>query len=162
MAIRIPKSKSEYVKANLAWFTDSLSNPTSQLLAGIDEPEIISKPASAESTRVQSSIYKVRSGDVLGTIASRNGVTVTALKEWNNLSSNLIKVGQELKISSGTKSIIAQVSTNSGGKTLYIVQPGDSLWIISKKNPGLTVELIKRLNNLNNNTIKPGQRLIIS
>jgi membrane-bound lytic murein transglycosylase D len=104
----------------------------------------------------------VRSGDVLGTIANRNGVTVTALKEWNNLSSNLIKVGQELKISSTAKSTIAQVSTNSGGKNLYIVQPGDSLWIISKKTPGLTVEQIKRLNNLNNNTIKPGQRLIIS
>jgi membrane-bound lytic murein transglycosylase D len=161
MAIRIPKGKSAYVTENLAWFTDSLSNPT-QLLASDDYPEVIKKATLGESARAQSSVYKVRSGDVLGTIANRNGVTVTALKEWNNLSSNLIKVGQELKISSGTKSTIAQVSSTSGGKNLYIVQPGDSLWIISKKTPGLTVEQIKRLNNLNNNTIKPGQRLIIS
>jgi membrane-bound lytic murein transglycosylase D len=162
MAIRIPKGKSAYVTENLAWFKDSLSNPTTQLLASDDYPEVIKKATLGESARAQSSVYKVRSGDVLGTIANRNGVTVTALKEWNNLSSNLIKVGQELKISSGTKSTIAQVSSTSGGKNLYIVQPGDSLWIISKKTPGLTVEQIKRLNNLNNNTIKPGQRLIIS
>lgn len=162
MAIRIPKAKVAYVTKNLAWFTDSLSNPTAQLLASLVDPEVIKKTTPAESTRVQSSVYKVRPGDVLGTIASRHGVTVSALKEWNNISSNLIKVGQELKISSGTNSTIAQVSLNSGGKTHYIVQPGDSLWIISKKNPGLTVEQIKRLNNLNNNTIKPGQRLIIS
>ena len=162
MAIRIPRGKSAYVTENLAWFTDSLSNPTTQLLASVDDPEVIKKATPGESAKVQSSVYKVRSGDVLGTIANRNGVTVTALKEWNNLSSNLIKVGQELKISSGAKSTIAQVSSTSGGKNLYIVQPGDSLWIISKKTPGLTVEQIKRLNNLNNNTIKPGQRLIIS
>jgi len=162
MAIRIPKSMSAYVTKNLAWFTDSLSNPTTQLLASVDDPEVIKKATPGESARVQSSVYKVRSGDVLGTIANRNGVTVTELKEWNNLSSNLIKVGQELKISSARKSTIARVGTNSGGKNLYIVQPGDSLWIISKKTPGLTVEQIKRLNNLNNNTIKPGQRLIIS
>lgn len=160
MAIRIPKSKSAYVKENLAWISDSLSNPTNQILASVTEPELTLKTLAAESNN--SSVYKVRPGDVLGTIASRNGVSISALKEWNNLSSNLIKVGQELKIYSGTNSSIAKASPNSSRSNLYIVQPGDSLWIISKKNPGLTVEQIKRLNNLNNNTIKPGQRLIIS
>jgi membrane-bound lytic murein transglycosylase D len=162
MAIRIPKSKSSYIKDNLAWFTDSLSNPTTHLLANVESPEIIKQQTSPASTRTQSSIYKVRSGDVLGTIATRHGVSVNELKEWNNLSSNLIKVGQELKIVASTNSSIAQVNTTQSVKTHYIVQPGDSLWIITKKNPGLTVEQIKRLNNLNNNTIKPGQRLIIS
>jgi membrane-bound lytic murein transglycosylase D len=42
----------------------------------------------------------------------------------------------------------------------YTVQPGDSLWIISKKH-SLTIEQIKRLNNLNSTQIKPGQRLIV-
>ncbi len=163
MAIRIPKTKASYVNENLAWLTDSLSNPATLLLASNESPIETTKPTAAVTTKVASQTYKVRPGDVLGTIASRNGVTVTALKEWNNLSSNLIKVGQVLKVSPTTNSSIAQAnSTGSSGRTHYIVQPGDSLWIITKKNPGLTIEQIKRLNNLNNNTIKPGQRLIIS
>jgi membrane-bound lytic murein transglycosylase D len=43
----------------------------------------------------------------------------------------------------------------------YIVQPGDTLWDISKKLPGLTVEKIKTLNNLKSNNLKPGQKLIV-
>ncbi|HAS60578.1 MAG TPA: lytic transglycosylase, partial [Algoriphagus sp.] len=56
---------------------------------------------------------------------------------------------------------IAQASTNSNGQRTYTVQPGDSLWIISKRHANLTVEQLKRLNNLNSNNIKPGQKLII-
>jgi membrane-bound lytic murein transglycosylase D len=116
-----------------------------------------------ESTPTPASFatYRVKSGDVLGSIASRHGVTVSQIKQWNNLSSNLIKVGQQLKVAPGELKTIAQVSTAPTGQTLYTVQPGDSLWIISKKNPGLTVEQLKRLNNLNTNNIKPGQKLII-
>ena len=45
---------------------------------------------------------------------------------------------------------------------LYIVQPGDTLWDISKKFQGLTIEKIKTLNNLKTNKLKPGQKLIVS
>ena len=43
----------------------------------------------------------------------------------------------------------------------YVVQPGDTLWDISKKFEGLTIEKIKTLNNLDNAKIQPGQKLII-
>jgi membrane-bound lytic murein transglycosylase D len=43
----------------------------------------------------------------------------------------------------------------------YTVQPGDTLWDISKKFEGLTIEKIKSLNNLNNSRLQPGQKLII-
>lgn len=43
-------------------------------------------------------VYKVRSGDVLGRIASRHGVTVAQIKNWNHLRSNTIRVGQKLVI----------------------------------------------------------------
>jgi membrane-bound lytic murein transglycosylase D len=167
MFIRIPKSKAAYVNENLAWLTDSLSNHSVQLsvqpLVSSKETVGVNKAAvTSGSTSVNGQTYRVRSGDVLRTIAVRQGVTVTALKDWNNLSSNLIKVGQELKVSPSTKSSIAQTNPIPDKRTYYVVQPGDSLWIISRKNPHLTVGQIKRLNNLNNNTIKPGQRLIIS
>jgi membrane-bound lytic murein transglycosylase D len=47
-----------------------------------------------------------------------------------------------------------------GSKT-YIVQQGDTLWDISRKFEGLSIERIKNLNNLQDNKIKPGQTLII-
>lgn len=41
----------------------------------------------------------------------------------------------------------------------YIVQPGDTLWNIAKRYEGLTVEMIKDINNLSNTNIKPGTKL---
>ena len=43
--------------------------------------------------------------------------------------------------------------------TYYIVQPGDTLWNIAKRYEGLTVEMIKNINNLSNTNIKPGTKL---
>jgi membrane-bound lytic murein transglycosylase D len=43
-------------------------------------------------------VYRVKSGDVLGTIAQRHGVKVSQLKAWNDLKSNTIRVGQKLII----------------------------------------------------------------
>ncbi|WP_303077209.1 lytic transglycosylase domain-containing protein [Capnocytophaga sp.] len=43
-------------------------------------------------------IYTVKKGDVLGKIASRNGVTVSNLKRWNKIKGNNIRVGQKLVI----------------------------------------------------------------
>ncbi|MDR7132106.1 membrane-bound lytic murein transglycosylase D [Algoriphagus sp. 4150] len=159
MALRIPKSKAPYIKENLAWLSDSLNNAPTVLLAS--NVQVQSVEALAQEIRQNGTTYKVKSGDVLGTIASRHGVTVAQIKSWNNLSSNLIRVGQTLNINSGMSGNIASTQTNSSGQTTYTVQPGDSLWIISKKHEGLTVEQIKRLNNLNSNNIKPGQKLII-
>lgn len=159
MALRIPKSKVPYINENLAWLSDSLNNAPTVLLAS--NVNVKSVETLAEEIKQNGTTYKVRSGDVLGSIARRYGVTVTQIKSWNNLSSNLIRVGQTLKINSGLSGNIASTQTNSSGQTTYTVQPGDSLWIISRKHEGLTVEQIKRLNNLNSNNIKPGQKLII-
>lgn len=159
MALRIPKAKVPYIRENLAWLNDSLNNAPTLLLAS--NLQVQSVEALAQEIKQNSTVYKVRSGDVLGSIAQRHGVTVTQLKSWNNLSSNLIRVGQTLRINSGMSGNIASTQTNSSGQTTYTVQPGDSLWIISRKHEGLSVEQIKRLNNLNSNNIKPGQKLII-
>ena len=111
--------------------------------------------------------YRVRSGDVLGKIAQRYGVSVSQLKAWNGLYTNTIKVGQVLHIHQDKPSFernlasTATISTNSNGGKMYTVQPGDSLWLISKKLEGVTIDQLKKLNNLNNNQIKPGQKLII-
>jgi membrane-bound lytic murein transglycosylase D len=47
--------------------------------------------------------YRVRNGDSLYLIAQRNRVTVAALKEWNHLSGNHLRVGQRLTIYSNPR-----------------------------------------------------------
>jgi membrane-bound lytic murein transglycosylase D len=71
------------------------------------------------------------------------------------------------KQNSGSSALASNKSTQpstpipaTGSKT-YVVQPGDTLWDISKKFEGLTIEKIKTLNNLHNAKIQPGQKLII-
>lgn len=117
-------------------------------------------------------VYKVRSGDVLGSIAIRHGVKVSDLRRWNNLKSNTIRVGQRLNIWSKSSKAYAQSKSKAAvapdtskvlqnGK-VYVVQEGDTLWSITRKFTGLTVEKIKSLNNLTNNNIQPGQQLLVS
>lgn len=161
MAVKIPKSKASFIKENLAWISDSLNNSSAPLLASTTPVRVVPVETLVQEIRQNGITYKVRSGDVLGSIASKHGVTVTQLKSWNNLSSNLIKVGQPLKINSSSGRTLAENETKSTSFRTYIVQPGDSLWIISKKHNGITIDEIKRLNNLNTNNIKPGQKLII-
>jgi membrane-bound lytic murein transglycosylase D len=116
-------------------------------------------------------VYKVKSGDVLGSIAMRHHVRFEDLRKWNNISGNTIRIGQPLNIwtngkgpttavTSTTKSTKATTLVMSDSKT-YVVQPGDTLWTISQKFEGLTINKIKSLNNLSNTKIQPGQKLIV-
>ena len=163
MSIRIPKSKAFFIKENLAWISDSLSKAAPILVAYTSQVETATKGSSPLQTTSRIA-YKVKSGDAIGTIASRHGVTLTQLKQWNNLSSNLIKEGQILIIHSNSNrsssKTIALNSDNPTSSKTYTVRPGDSLWMISQKH-SLSIEQIKRLNNLNTTQIKPGQRLIV-
>ena len=99
MAIRIPKTKAFFIKENLVWLSDSL---------GADPvPALTISPLTASlRSEVQNGsrlAYKVKSGDVLGKIASKYGVTLTQLRDWNNLNGNLIKIGQTLVIYTGSQ-----------------------------------------------------------
>ena len=113
-------------------------------------------------------VYRVRSGDVLGTIAQRYGVRVSDLKKWNNIRGNTIRIGQRLSIWQRNNYRAPTASAKKkkptivlAGKQTYTVRPGDTLWDISRMFEGLSIEKIKQLNKLNNNKIKPGQKLII-
>jgi membrane-bound lytic murein transglycosylase D len=173
MAVNVPKSKAGFITENKEEFSDAV-RLTSERSVALRTNSIatanISKPAAAATTsQVPSNqdkiTYVVRSGDVLGTIAQKHGTTVTNIKNWNNLSSNTIKVGQKLAIYKKGGSFESNLANNNAtldnANQFYTVKPGDSLWIISKKFNGVTIEQIKKLNNLNSNQIKPGQKLKI-
>ncbi len=104
--------------------------------------------------------YLVKPGDGLGVIASRYGVKQEDLKKWNNLSSGVIHPGQRLKV--WVKQTSAKpIQSQTIPPDVYVVQAGDSLWNISQKFGGLTIEKIKQLNSLPDNKIKPGQKLVL-
>lgn len=117
--------------------------------------------------------YRVRSGDYLGKIAGRYGVTVSQIKSWNNLKSSNIRVGQTLYIYA-RKTPAPETSSNAGssGKTtvnpsdpstytIYTVKSGDSLYNIAKLYPGVSADNIKAANGMKSNRIMPGQKLKI-
>ena len=128
-------------------------------------------------------VYRVKSGDYLGKIASRYRVSVNQIKRWNNLKSNNIRVGQRLVIYRGGKVIsnapastakpaaqtkqtaaapaqkAADVNT-SAEYTTYTVKSGDSLYLIAKRYPGVSAQNIMDFNGIGSN-IKPGMTLKI-
>jgi membrane-bound lytic murein transglycosylase D len=121
-----------------------------------------------ELTEVSAGVrYRVRRGDYLGKIASRHGVTVSQIKRWNGLRSNHLKIGQRLILhprtgSHKTTNIASGAATQTNGASkIYTVKSGDSLWSISQKFPGVTIEKIKNWNDISSNKLKPGTKLKI-
>lgn len=129
-------------------------------------------------------VYRVKSGDYLGKIASRYRVSVNQIKRWNNLRSNNIRIGQRLVIYRGGKVITSTASTASSKPgsqptkattptaqktstvnpsaeyTIYTVKSGDSLYLIAKQYPGVSAQNIMDFNGIGSN-IKPGMKLKI-
>ncbi len=99
--------------------------------------------------------HTVQRGDTLWSIARQYNTTVAEIKRLNNLTSDLLSVGQQL-ILPGIEEIIPP-----GDNIIHIVQKGDTLWSITRQYD-TTVDEIKRLNNLTSNLLSVGQRLIIS
>tara|TARA_R110002050_G_scaffold54303_4_gene122971 strand:+ start:67547 stop:69112 length:1566 start_codon:yes stop_codon:yes gene_type:complete len=118
--------------------------------------------------------YKVKSGDYLGRISRIYGVRVSDIKKWNGLRSNNLNIGQRLTIyprkpyvassTSIAKTVVKKTASKplSGNITTYIVQSGDSLWSISQKFSGVSVQNIKDWNDISGSKLKPGMKLKIS
>ncbi len=118
------------------------------------------------SSNQQRIAYKVKSGDYLGRIASKYGVTINQLKSWNNLRSNSIQIGQTLYIYTNGGPSISQggKSSSSSSKpkaSIYTVKSGDSLSKIASRYPGVSVNDIKAANGLKSDAIRAGQKLTI-
>ncbi|MEK6454421.1 LysM peptidoglycan-binding domain-containing protein [Caldifermentibacillus hisashii] len=102
--------------------------------------------------------YKVKAGDSLWSIAKKYGTTVQNIKNLNQLTTDIIYVGQTLAVSGSTTST---PPVQSGASSSYIVKAGDTLSGIAKKF-GTTVQSIKQVNGLTSDIIKVGQNLKIA
>ncbi len=120
----------------------------------------------AQQNRIR---YKVRSGDFLGKIAERYGVRVSQIKNWNGLRSNKLRIGQRLTIyprgskgltQSKKKSSAKPINlTNVPSNKIHVVKSGDSLWTISRKYKGISIENLRKWNGISGKNLKPGMKL---
>ena len=110
--------------------------------------------------------HKIRRGETLGLIAAKYGVSVNQLRDWNNISGNKIVSGKNLRIyPDGTTNTVAvnetkNTTTTKNNLYKYKVKRGDNLSEISEKF-GVTIQQIKKWNNISGNNIAAGKTLKI-
>ncbi len=127
------------------------------------KPIPIIEGQSVDSELIEETIYIVKSGDVLGKIAEKFHVKVSAIQQWNNLKGTKIDIGQKLSMfnKSLPDNVIQPLNTTSNNVYItYKVKQGDNLWDIAKNYPGISAEDIMELNNIDEN-LKAGQVLKI-
>lgn len=145
---------------------------------------------SAQSDSLQQSEYVVVRGDFLEKIARKNKVSIAQIQEWNNLSGSALMPGQKLVIytpagreavepgqvmalNKAPEGASAKATSSAASRKvrsakveevemIHAVQPGDTLYNISRRYNNIPVERIKKLNKLKTDEIKPGQKLVIS
>jgi membrane-bound lytic murein transglycosylase D len=109
-------------------------------------------------------IHTVRSGESLGSIAQKYRITVTELKRLNGISGTMIRAGQKLKVGHTVKEVSAQTTPSKPELALqyiyYEVQPGDTLFNIAQRHPGITVDDLQRMNSgLSKDGLLPGSKI---
>ena len=129
-------------------------------------PQTATVPATTTQTQTTAPItyttYIVKKGDILSRIAADHGLRTADLVAANpGINVNKLKIGQKISIpSSGTKKATsAKVSSSSPGGT-YVVKKGDILGRIAKEH-GVTVDALKKANNLTSDKIIAGRKLTI-
>jgi membrane-bound lytic murein transglycosylase D len=149
--------KAEYF-AKKAKKLEEESERKSKLLA---ENKKLAKPKS----------HTVKKGENLFQIAQKYDLNMDDIKDWNGIEAkNNIQVGQKLKlfIPAYQKEVANNEEDNgeSVGKSIkpkfHIVHKGDTIWSIAQRYEGTTVEKIRKLNDIRNNNLRPGQKLRVS
>ncbi|OAS78014.1 hypothetical protein A3O18_07120 [Ligilactobacillus aviarius] len=129
----------------------------------LKQQSTVQQESSQPSQSNSSDFYTVKAGDSLWKIAMGNDLTVSHLKQMNNLTTNTIYVGQQLRIKEGQTNSQAsqsnsQTNQSSQNAGTYTVKAGDTLWGIANDHD-TTVNALKQNNHLNSDTIYVGQVL---
>lgn len=109
--------------------------------------------------------HTVAQGETLFSISRKFDVKVATLKKWNKLTNNKLEIGQRLIVGKrGGKSEANNIAKSDinvkSDKTYHTVKQSETLFSISRAT-GVSVEQLKKWNNLPNNSLSIGQQLII-
>ena len=99
------------------------------------------------SLPLNTTFHKVKKGDTLLSLSRKYSLSVSELKEINNLRSTKIRIGQKILLK------------RSGAKT-YTVKRGDSIWKIARRF-NIDADELKDINNLKTNRLKPGLKILL-
>lgn len=110
-----------------------------------------------EIPSVEYIIYTVKAGDSLYAIGRSYNISVEELKTYNSLTSNVLSIGQKIKIPTLTTLPILPFEEDF---QIYIVRQGDTLYSIARKYD-LTVDKLKEINNLSSNVLSLNQQIKI-
>ena len=121
----------------------------------------------AASTRnARPTSHRVRSGEHLTMIANQYGIRVSDLQGWNDLDTDVIRVGQRLRLTApdgynprAARAARARAATATR-TTTHRVARGENLTQIARKY-GVSLSDLRRWNSLSGDTIRPGQSLKI-
>ncbi|CAM4053831.1 LysM peptidoglycan-binding domain-containing protein [Flavobacterium weaverense] len=194
--LRLPQDKIAIFASN----EDQIYAYTQYQLEGRERPFQAGKAvASRNNTSVsyqnnrviKTTFYKVKRGDNLGAVANKYDVSISQLKKWNNLKSNSIAYGRNLKIirtettskvinkdikidnasselNSKNQSVASKsnkeektIATAADLASVYVVQKGDNLGSIAQKY-NVTVAEIQEWNNLANENVQFGISLQVA
>lgn len=116
------------------------------------------------SASQETQTHTVETGETLFSVSKQYQITIAELKAWNDLSSENLKVGQTLTIhpseSVDQQDLSITTENEAEQNTSYLVKNDDSLYKIAQKH-GMSVDKLKKLNNLTSNTIRVGQQLSV-
>lgn len=156
-------------KGDSLWSIANANNTTVDEIANLNDlgsnmiyvGQILQIPNSGNNTVIPDTnlTYNVQSGDTLYSIALKYNTTPVAIMRKNNLTNNLLTVGQTLIIPNDIEST-GNNQEQTDTENTYIVQKGDSLYSISRKF-GITIDALKNNNNIVDNTLIVGQVLKI-
>ncbi|WP_374174431.1 LysM peptidoglycan-binding domain-containing protein [Flavobacterium tructae] len=189
--LRLPKDKiatfvsnEDKIYAYVAYQSQNKSIPVQLAIRTAPRAKYIAKAKEKEESPKEIQFYKVRKGDNLGAIAEKYNVSIVDLKKWNNLKSNSVAFGRNLKIKSEIEAAVKNPKEakatlaidkkseeaiasaddkdkNSAQPQEYVVASGDNLGSIAKKF-GTTIAELKELNSLTSNNIGLGKTLVVA
>ena len=165
--LRLPKDKMGLFVSNeekvyqyltyLDTFKEGSNYVISDVSVASSSNPVVKKPISEGKLQY----HTIRSGESLGLIADKYNVSLNKLKSWNNIKGTTIQAGKKLKIySTKINTNSTPVSANNNGT--YIVKSGDSLYSISKQLPNVTIDDLKKWNDISGDAITPGMKLKIN
>jgi membrane-bound lytic murein transglycosylase D len=123
-----------------------------------------------ETKTIKAKYHTVKKGQTLTEIASIYDISIGDISEWNNLKKSNIRSGQKLKLFvnknvkiASSKSTENNDDSENGLKPkFHVVLKGDTIWSIAQRYEGSSVDKIRKLNDIRNNNLKPGQKLRVT